>query len=264
MVEMYKQEILEDNTNTISKLEQLQDSKVIISIPAYNEEEHIVGVIRDIKRVMSKTKYDYQILVIDDGSKDRTKEMAMENGAYVVSNGKNLGLAETFCKEMELCRNLKADVIVHTDADGQYPAIYIPFLIKKIEDGCDLALGSRFCGGSYSGPLSKKIGNIAFAKIFSLLLRIKISDTTTGFRAFKSSIARFPILSKFTYTQEQLIRAAKADFKIGEIHIKTNRTRKSRLFNHIFDYAIRALKTLLKLFKVYLRNSIMGKKKNIN
>ena len=96
--------------------------KVIITIPAFNEEESITKVIKEIKQVMSKTKYNYQILVVDDGSKDKTASLAKKAGATVHSHRRNRGLAETFQTEMLKCLELKADVIVHTDADGQYPA----------------------------------------------------------------------------------------------------------------------------------------------
>ena len=169
--------------------------KVIISIPAYNEEGSVGKVIQDIKNIMNSNKYNYKILVLDDGSKDKTVEIAKRKGAIVISNKRNLGLAETFKNEMKECLNLKADIIVHTDADGQYPSHYIPQMIKKIEEGNDLVLGSRFGKGKYSGPFMNKIGNIAFAKVFSGLLKTKITDTTTGFRAFTPEVARLPFLS---------------------------------------------------------------------
>ena len=93
--------------------------KVVVSIPAYNEEKTLGKVIDEIKESLDQTKYDYNILVLNDGSKDKTAEIANSKGAIIISNPRNLGLAETFKKEMQECLKLKADIIVHTDADNQ-------------------------------------------------------------------------------------------------------------------------------------------------
>lgn len=222
---------------------------IVISIPAYNEERTISKVIREIKGSMEQTSYKYKILVLNDGSRDKTKQTAEEEGAIVISNPRNMGLAETFKREMEECIKLKADIIVHTDADGQYPAEYIPQMIRKIEEGNELVLGARFGKGRYSGSIMKKLGNIAFAKVFSGLLRRRITDTTTGFRAFTKEVAELPLINNFTYTQEQLIRAGKAKMKITEIPISTRKTRKSRLFNNPISYAIKAWLNILRIYR---------------
>jgi len=222
---------------------------VIISIPAFNEERTIGEVIQGIKKVMKSTKYDYNILVLDDGSIDKTAETAKKNGAIVVSNKRNLGLAETFKKEVKECLKLNADIIVHIDADGQYPSEYIPKMIKKVEGGYDLVLGSRFKEGKYKGSFVKRLGNIAFARVFSGLLKIRITDTTTGFRAFTREVAQLPLINNFTYTQEQLIRVGKTKKKIVEIPIKTNKTRPSKLFKNSFDYAIKAWINILRIYR---------------
>ena len=94
----------------------------------------------------------------------------------------------------------------------------------------------------------KNIGNKTFAKVFSGLLKVKLTDTTTGFRAFTREVAELPLINNFTYTQEQLIRAGKEKMKIGEVPITTNRTRKSRLFKNPFDYAIKAW---INIFRIY-------------
>jgi len=221
--------------------------KVVITIPAYNEEHTIAKVIHEIKDVMSKTKYKYFILVYDDGSTDKTKEVAKKNGVIVRSNMCNIGLAETFKNEMKECLKLGADIIVHTDADGQYPSEYIPQLIQKVEECNDLVLGSRFYKGKYSGTVMRKWGNILFAKVFSNLIKTKVSDTTTGFRAFNKEVAKLKIINTFTYTQEQLIRAGKNNFKIAEIYIKTRKTRVSRLFRNSIDYAIKSWINILRI-----------------
>jgi len=224
------------------------NNKIVITIPAYNEEESIGAIINEIKRVMKKTNYLYQIMILDDGSVDKTEEITKDNGVLFFSNGCNRGLAYTFKKEMEICCDLGADIIVHIDADGQYPPKYIPEMIESVLDGNDLVLGSRFGMGVYQGSIGKKLGNIFFAKVFSLLLRKSIHDTTTGFRAFTKEIAQLPIESKFTYTQEQLIRTIRSKRSIKEIPIVARNTRKSRLFSNIFKYFYRAAITILKIF----------------
>ncbi len=233
--------------------------RVVISIPAYNEEKTIGRVIEDIKKIMDHTKYEYKILVIDDGSKDNTSKIAKEKGAIVVSNKRNLGLAETFKREMQECLKLKADIIIHTDADGQYPSKYIPQMIKKIEEGYDLVLGARFGKGAYEGSFMKKLGNVAFARVFSKLLKTKITDTTTGFRVFTPEVANLPLINSFTYTQEQLIRAGKAKMKIGEIPIKTNKTRHSKLFKNSLDYALKAWINIFRIYRDFEPLKFFGK-----
>ncbi|MBI2671733.1 glycosyltransferase family 2 protein [Candidatus Woesearchaeota archaeon] len=222
---------------------------VIVSIPAYDEEKTIAGVIQGIKKAMSLVSYDYKILVVDDGSRDKTAEIAKENGAVVYSHSYNLGLAETFRTEMKICLKLNAEIIIHTDADGQYPSRYIPNLLKKIEKGYDLVLGSRFGEGIYSGSFMKRFGNIAFARVFSSLLNLNLRDTTTGFRAFTRRVAHLPIINTFTYTQEQIIRAGKAKMYITEVPITTNKTRESRLFKSPFNFAAKAWINILRIYR---------------
>ena len=229
--------------------------KVIITMPAYNEGKTIGRVIADIKEVMDSTKYNYTILVVDDGSKDNTAKVAKEAGVKVVSHQVNFGLAETFRTEIRECLKLKADIIVHTDADGQYPAKYIPKLIEEVEKGNGLVLGSRFRGKIESMLLAKKLGNMAFSRVISRITKLKISDGQTGFRAFTKEVAeRVKVTSTFTYTQEQIIKAVREKIKIKEIPIFFARRRgstKSRLMKNPFDYAIKAWINLLRLHRDY-------------
>lgn len=227
--------------------------KVIICIPAYNEEKSIGFVIRDIKEVMDKTNHKYTILLTDDGSKDNTVNIAKESGAKVISHPRNLGLAETFKTEMKEALKLNPDIIVHTDADGQYLAEDIPRLIKEVENGNDLVLGNRFKGGIEYMPWMKRIGNKAFSRAISKIVNFKIGDCQTGFRAFTSEVAKLNIISNFTYTQEQIIRAVREKFKIKEIPTKFIRREygESRLFSHPLKYATRAWINILRIYRDY-------------
>ncbi|MFH1209764.1 MAG: DPM/DPG synthase family glycosyltransferase [archaeon] len=223
---------------------------IIVSIPAYNESKTIGNVIRDIKKYMKN--YDYKILVVDDGSNDNTKGIAKKEGAIVFSHPINYGLAETFKTEIKKCLELKADIIVHTDADGQYPAKFIPSLIREIEQGYDLVLGSRFKGHIECMPFIKKLGNKAFSRVISNITRVKISDAQTGFRAFKKEVAEnINIISNFTYTQEQIIKAVRQKYRIKEIPIDTFKTRKSKLMKNPFDFAVRAGTNLIRIYRDY-------------
>jgi len=222
-------------------------SEVIVTIPAYKEEDTIGNLIKEIKKMYPH----YEVLVVDDGSPDKTAEIAEEAGAIVYRHHRNFGLAQTFRTEMKECLKMNADFIIHIDADGQYPTEKIDDLMQKLNEGYDLVLGSRFGKGKYSGSFSKKVGNKMFAKLFTRLLKMKITDTTTGFRAFTAEVAKLPIINNFTYTQEQLIRASKENFKICEIPIEGKPTKKSRLFKNPFDYAIKAWINILRIYRDY-------------
>jgi len=226
--------------------------KVVITIPAYNEEKIIGKVISNIKEVMNKTKYNYQILVVNDGSDDKTAEIA-KKAAIVYSHPMKYGLAEAFKTEMQQCLKLKADIIVHTDADGQYLAKEIPTLIKEVEAGYDLVLGSRFKGKIEKMSFLKKFGNKAFSNVISHITRIKVSDAQTGFRAFTRKVAeKVDIISNFTYTQEQIIKAARQKFRIKEIPVYfAKRDGKSKLMKNPFHFALKAWINLFRIYRDY-------------
>jgi len=226
--------------------------KVIVTIPAFNEEKNIKPVIAGIKKVMDSGKYSYKILVADDGSTDKTAAVAKSSGAVVYSHPKNYGLAETFRTEIKKSLEMGADIIIHIDADGQYDAGEAPKLLKEIKNGNDLVLGSRFAGRIESMPFVNRIGNIAFSKAISHIAGIKVSDAQTGFRAFNRKVAELPIISKHTYTQEQIIRAVKAKLKVREVPIYfAKRDGKSRLISNPFEYAVKAWINLMRIYRDY-------------
>ncbi len=225
---------------------------IIITIPAYNEEKTLPSVLEEITEVMNTTNYSYRLLVVDDGSTDRTAEVAKKQGAIVVSNPRNVGLAETFRVEMRECLRHKADLIVHTDADGQYPARHIPELIEKVNEGYDLVLGSRFHYQLEHMSWLRRLGNKAFSRVLTSLTKIKITDSTTGFRVFTAAVAaEINYINTFTYTQEQIIKAAKQGFRLAEIPVTTRKTRTSRLFRNPFQYAFRAWTNILRIYRDY-------------
>ena len=226
--------------------------KITVTVPAYNEAKSIGRLIKEIKEVMTNGRYNYNILVVDDGSADNTAKIAKKSGAIVYSHPKNYGLAETFKTELKKCLELKSDVIVHIDADGQYLPKEIPKLLKEIVNGYDLALGSRFKGKIAYMPLIKRIGNIMFSRAISKITRMKITDAQTGFRAFTREVAQLPVISNYTYTQEQIIRAVKQKFKVKEVPIYfAKRNGKSKLIRNPFEYAIKAWINIIRIYRDY-------------
>jgi len=238
----------------------MKNHRIIITIPAYNEENTLPRVMEEIKWIMDQTPFHYQFLVVNDGSYDHTVEAARKHGARVISHPRNRGLAETFRTEMKECLRLKADIIVHTDADGQYHPQHIPELIQKVQQGYDLVLGSRFRGRIENMPFLKLLGNIAFSKVLTSLTKTRITDSTTGFRAFTAEIARdINYINTFTYTQEQIIKAAKQGFRIAEIPIIARKTRESRLFKNPFQYALKAWINIFRIYRDYEPLAFFGR-----
>lgn len=223
--------------------------RIVVTIPAFNEGNTLGKAISDAKKAVPGA----DVLVVDDGSTDATKAAALSHGARVISHPSNLGLGETFRTEMKEALKLHPDAIVHIDADGQYLAQDIPALIKPITDGkAELVLGSRFLGQIESMPLLKRLGNRGFSLAVSGIAGRKITDAQTGFRAFTPAVAKLPIYSSHTYTQEQIIRAAKQRFKIAEVPVSfAKRKDKSRLINNPFSYAGRAGMNILRIYRDY-------------
>ena len=231
----------------------MSPKKIIVTIPAYNEGKTLGPILKGIHKIMKDAEYNYSILVADDGSKDDTAKIAKKEGAIVVSHPYNYGLAETFRTEIKKCLELKADIIVHIDADGQYLPRHIPLLVDEINKGYDLVLGSRFLGKIESMPLIKKIGNKAFSKVISQIINHKITDCQTGFRAFTKELAgKVNIISNHTYTQEQIIRAVKQKFRVKEVPVYfAKRKDKSRLISNPLEYAVKAWMNILRTYRDY-------------
>lgn len=231
----------------------LKGKKIVITIPALNEEDSIKKVILDINTEL-ETKFDnYLIQVLDDGSVDNTAKIAKEAGATVYSHTVNFGLAKTFNDEIKYALINGADIIVHTDADGQYLAEDISKLLDPIlNNEVDLVLGSRFMGFIEEMPWSKRIGNKLFSYVISKICKKKIVDGQTGFRAFTREVAETVIIkSKFTYTNEQIIKAVENNFRIKEIPITFLKRNfgDSRLMTNAFNYAIRGGINLLRIYR---------------
>ncbi|HEY0908430.1 MAG TPA: glycosyltransferase family 2 protein [Candidatus Paceibacterota bacterium] len=216
--------------------------QIFIGICAHNEEQDLARTIDSISSAMRATSYPFKILVHDDGSTDSTRAIATEKADYVSFTDDRRGLAEAFRLNLAACLARGADIFVHIDADGQYPADKIPELIKEVENGADLAIGSRFLiKKGYRNSWHKALGNTLFSRGYALFLGTPITDLTSGFRAMTKEFAQaITIRSKFTYTYDQYIQAILGKYKIKEIPIQGSPTRKSRLMKNGWHYMRRA------------------------
>ena len=222
---------------------------VLVSIPAKNEAAAIAAIIQKIKAVMNQTKISYALQVVDDGSTDNTGKIAAAHGATVITHPYTYGLAETFRTEIKAFLES-----VHIDADGQYLPEEIPLLLREIVRGVELVLGNRFMLATPPIPWLKRWGNHAFSRVISHIIRRRIGDCQTGFRAFTRDVAEsIQIISTHTYTQEQIIRAAREKFRIKEvpIHFLPRASGESRLLTNPFEYAIKAWINILRIYRDY-------------
>ncbi len=221
--------------------------RLVVTIPAYNEESTIVSVVESVPRKIEGVD-DIKILVVDDGSTDRTAELAKKTGAIVISNSLNRGLAYTFSRSLESALEMGADIVVNTDADNQYDQAQIPSLIQPILNRkADIVLGSRFAGYIEHMSFTKRWGNKIASKVLANVSGYPISDGQTGFRALTRDAAlKLNILSHFTYTQEMILDAADKKMRIVEVPASfRKRADKNRLFNGVFDYFMRAASTIV-------------------
>lgn len=226
---------------------------MVVMIPAYNEEETINSVIREIPRDCCDL---VEVLVINDGSTDNTVEEAKNAGAdRIVSFKKNRGLAPAFRAGLETALEMGADIIVNTDGDGQYNGKQIPDLIKPIMDGrADFVLGSRTKGRIEYMPLQKRIGNRIATFVTRQVSGLPISDAQSGFRAFTRDAAmHLNVMSNYTYVQETLMQAANSGMVYEEVPIEFRKRTggQSRLISNIFKYAKRAGTTIVKTYRDY-------------
>jgi len=220
--------------------------KLVVLIPAFNEAENIEIAIHKIPKKISGID-KIEILVVDDGSTDKTFDIALNAGAHkVISHKRNQGVGATFMTGIQNAISMGADIVVTFDADSQFDTKEISELsIPVINGQWDVVIGSRFLKGKPKDiPKIKFLGNKIFSKIVSWSVGKKFSDTQTGFRAYsREALLGISIVNEFTYTQEVLIDLQFKGFKIGEIPVTVtyDDKRKSRVVKNIFNYSYRAL-----------------------
>lgn len=228
--------------------------KLIIQIPCFNEEMTLPLVLRELpKKIAGVDKIE--TLIINDGSHDRTAEIAKSLGADNILNlPKRRGLAFAFKAGLDAAIELGADIIVNTDGDNQYRGEDIARLIAPIVmHKADIVIGCRDIEDIKHFSLFKKILQRFGSFIVRQFSKTDIPDTTSGFRAYSREAAqRLNIFSSYTYTLETIIQAGRAGIPMAYIDIRTNdKLRESRLMKSISGYLTRSVTTILRLYLMY-------------
>lgn len=200
----------------------MNDQKVFVFLPAHNEEDSIAAVIEKIPRNFHPG-VKVKVLVIDDGSTDRTVAVSKKAGAdYVVSFPINKGLGAAVREGLRQCDKLGADIAVMIDADNEYPAWQIPELLTPIFEGeAEYTMGSRFLGNINGMRLHRRLGNYFFTFLQSVLLKKWIYDGQSGMRAFsKQAMQHAEIIHDYNYAQVLTLNLVRKGFRVKEIPIE--------------------------------------------
>lgn len=228
--------------------------KLIIQIPCFNEEKTLGMTIDALPRAAPGVDA-VEILVIDDGSTDRTATVAEEHGAHhVIRVQRNRGLARAFMIGLDYAIKSGADIIVNTDADNQYNAEDIPALIAPILRGeAEIVVGERpIADIQHFSPLKKVLQRLGSA-VVRMASGTSIPDAPSGFRAMTREAAmRLNVFGDYTYTLETIIQAGRKNMAITSVPVRTNPyTRPSRLVSSIPRYVQRSLFTIVRIFMTY-------------
>ncbi len=228
--------------------------KLVIQIPAWNEEAHLLETIADLPREVDG--FDgVEILVIDDGSDDGTAGVAHRAGAQVVRLPVHRGLAVAFGAGLDAALEHGADVIVNTDADNQYDARDIPALVAPILDGeAQMVIGDRQIQTIRRFSATKKMLQRLGSWVVRRLSHTEVADATSGFRAISRSAAlKLHVFTRFTYTLETILQAGEAGLRVASVPVRTRaeETRPSRLFRSNIGYIVRSLEALARIVVLY-------------
>ena len=228
--------------------------KLIIQIPCLNEADTLPATLADLPRTIPGIDI-IEVLVVDDGSRDGTSEVALSAGVdHIVRLRRNKGLAAAFAAGIDASLKRGADFIVNTDADNQYSGQEIPKLLQPLLKGdADIVIGDRNIAEvkhmSWRKRQLQRLGSWVVRQVSNT----SVPDTTSGFRAYTRDAAlRMTIVSEFSYTLETIIQAGKKRMAIAHVPVATNpRTRKSRLFDSVFSYIKQSAATIVRIYAMY-------------
>jgi glycosyltransferase involved in cell wall biosynthesis len=229
-------------------------TKLIIQIPCLNEADTLPATLADLPRSIPGIDV-IETLVVDDGSRDGTADVARAHGVdHVIRFRRHKGLAAAFVAGIDGCLRRGADFVVNTDADNQYAGRDIAKLVAPLVAGdADIVIGDRnirdLLHMSWHKKLLQRVGSWAVRQVSGT----QVPDTTSGFRAYTREAAlRMTIVSEFSYTLESIIQAGKNRMAIVHVPVETNpRTRPSRLFDSVRSYIQRSAATIVRIYTMY-------------
>jgi glycosyltransferase involved in cell wall biosynthesis len=226
--------------------------KLVIQIPCYNEETSLPETVRHIPKKVEGVD-EVEVIVVNDGSTDKTSEVAKNLGLHVVDLPR-VGLARAFSAGLETALKNGADIVVNIDADNHYPGEMIPEIIKPILKGnAGMVIGERDIYDKRKTPFIKRIFYRIGAWAVKILTGLDIKDPTSGFRAFsRDAIMRISVASDYSYTVDTVIQCAMKKIPIATINVLTNPPlRPSRLFKSIPQFLLKQGATIIRVFTYY-------------
>jgi glycosyltransferase involved in cell wall biosynthesis len=228
--------------------------KLVIQVPCFNEEDTLSRTLEDLPGSVDGCD-QVEVLIVDDGSTDRTLEVARNAGVkHILHLPRNRGLAAAFASGLNRALELGADVIVNTDGDHQYQGRYIPNLVRPILDGrADVVVGDRRIGQRKGYPRFKRWLQKTGSRVVGWTSGLDVPDATSGFRAFSREAAlRVVVHTGYTYTAETLIQAGKIGLAVEFIPIEINeQLRESRLIKSVPGFVVKSAAAILRIFLMY-------------
>lgn len=227
--------------------------KLVINIPCYNEEKTLPLVLNELPKEI-KGISEIEVQIVDDGSTDKTAEVAKQYGARVIRHKKNLGLGLAFKHGMEAALDSGADLMVNTDADNQYPSRYISDLVQPIlNDEADMVIGNREPWNIKHFSHTKRFFQYWGNWFARYIAGSDVPDTVSGFRAYsKLAMLRLNVLTKFSYVLDTIVQATKSGLVIKSVPITINLpTRKSRLFRNICHHMYKSFTNITRCYVIY-------------
>lgn len=222
--------------------------KLVVQIPCLDEEATLAQVLSEIPRRIDGIDA-IEIVVIDDGSSDRTAQIAREHGAHVIHHARTMGLAQAFRAGVDYALSRGADIVVNTDGDHQYPGERIGDLVAPIVAGrAEIVIGDRQTRTiAHFSPLKKVMQRFG-SWVVNRAAGTRLPDAASGFRAYsRYSLYRLNVVTQFSYTMETIIQAGNKRLAIESVPITTNaKTRESRLFKHMGEHMAQSARAIVR------------------
>lgn len=238
--------------------------RILVSIPVFNEEKTLGSIIEKIRRIQFQNT-EFSILIVDDGSRDRSATIAEEHGAVLIKHNINRGLGYAFRTAVKYATDNLYDIMVTIDGDGQFDPTDIMKLIDPIlKDESDFVTASRFRNKDFSPimPILKRWGNHQVTRLINRITKLNLHDVSCGFRAYSlDALLSLDLIGDFTYTHETILVMAFRGLRIKEVDVLVNGERqfgKSKVASSIFKYAFNALLIIIKYLRDYKPFNFFG------